>query len=107
MLVLEEDGTKACERFLRQARLLDDGTFKACLQALVNAVPRTMKKGKFVRAEAALLDKLRDAFFPDLEVPPDEAPPPLPSQQTFGFAQAAEEVEEYEEEDGEGESEEE
>lgn len=95
MLVLEEDGAKACERFLRQARLLTDGTFKACLQALVNAVPRTMKKGKFVRAEAALLDKLRDAFFPDLEVPPEEAPPPLPSQQAFGFAKAAEVVEEY------------
>jgi hypothetical protein len=107
MLVLEEDGAKACERFLRQARLLGDGTFKACLQALVNAVPRTMKKGKFVRAEAALLDKLRDAFFPDLEVPPEEAPPPLPSQQTFGFAKAAEDVEEYgeEAEDEEGDEE--
>ena len=107
MLVLEEDGTKACERFLRQARLLDDGTFKACLQALVNAVPRTMKKGKFVRAEAALLDKLRDAFFPDLEVPPEEVPPPLPAQQAFGFAKAAEDVEEYgeEAEDEEGDEE--
>jgi len=57
-----------------------------------------MKKGKLVRAEAALLDKLRDAFFPDLEVPREEAPPPLPAQQIFGFAKAAEDVEEYGEE---------
>jgi hypothetical protein len=102
MLVLEEDGSRACERFLRQARLLNDGTFKACLQALINAVPRTKKKGRFIRQEAELLDKLRDAFFQDLEVPPEEAPPALPSQQAFGFAKAAEDVEEYgEEEDGE------
>jgi putative DNA methylase len=102
MLVFEEDGSRACERFLHQAHLLSDTTFKACLQALINAVPRTKKKGKFVRPEAALLDKLRDAFFPDLEVPPEEAPPALPSQQAFGFAKAAEDVEEYgEEEDGE------
>jgi len=101
MLVFEEDGARACERFLRQAHLLNDATFKACLQALINAVPRTMKKGKFVRPEAALLDRLRDAFFQDLQVPPEEAPPALPAQQAFGFAKAAEEVEDY------GESEEE
>ncbi len=102
MLVFEEDGARACERFLRQARLLNDGTFKACLQALINAVPRAKKKGKFVRPEAALLDRLRDAFFQDLEVPPEEAPPALPAQQAFGFAKAAEETEEYgAEEDGE------
>ncbi len=107
MLVLDEDGQRACERFLRQARLLQDGTFKACLQALINAVPRTKKKGKFVRAEAALLDKLRDIFFPDLTVPPEEAPPPLPAQQTFGFAKAAEDAEEYGEDEEEDEAEDE
>ena len=103
MLVLEEDGSRACERFLRQARLLNDGTFKACLQALINAVPRAKKKGKFVRPEAALLDRLRDAFFQDLEVPPEEAPPALPAQQAFGFAKAAEDVAEYEESEEEAE----
>ena len=107
MLVLEEDGSRACERFLRQARLVNDGTFRACLQALLNAVPRTRKKGKFVRAEAELLDKLRDAFFPDLQVPPEEAPPALPPQQALPFAKAAEEVEEYGESEEEEEVEEE
>lgn len=101
MLVLEEDGSRACERFLRQARLLNDGTFKACLQALINAVPRTKKKGKFIRPEAESLDQLRDTFFSDLQVPPEEYPPPLPSQEAFAFAKVAEELEEY------GESEEE
>jgi hypothetical protein len=107
MLVFEEDGARACERFLRQAHLLNDATFKACLQALINAVPRTKKKGKFVRPEAALLDRLRDAFFQDLQVPPEEAPPALPSQQAFGFAKAAEDVEEYGEEEDREEAEEE
>ena len=100
MLVFEEDGARACERFLRQAHFLNDATFKACLQALINAVPRTKKKGKFVRTEAEVLDQLRDAFFPDLQIPPEEAPPALPAQQAFGFAKAAEDVEEYGE-DGE------
>lgn len=103
MLVFEEDGARACERFLLQARLLNDGTFKACLQALINAVPRTKKKGKFVRPEAALLDKLRDAFFQDLKIPPEEAAPALPAQQAFGFAKVAEDVAEYEESEEEAE----
>lgn len=97
MLVLEEDGARACDRFLRQAHLLNDGTFKACLQALLNAVPRTRKKGRLIRPEAELLDRLRDAFFTDLQTPPEEAPPVPPPQQAFGFAKAAEEVEEYSE----------
>lgn len=97
MLVLEEDGSRACDRFLRQARLLNDGTFKACLQALLNSVPRTRKKGRLIRPEAELLDKLRDAFFTDLQAPPEEAPPLLAPQQTFPFTKAAEEVEEYRE----------
>jgi hypothetical protein len=101
MLVLEEDGSRACERFLRQTRLLNDGTFKACLQALINAVPRTKKKGKFVRLEAELLDKLRDAFFPDLRVPPEEAPPTYPTQQVFEYAKVAEEAADYSEDEEE------
>jgi putative DNA methylase len=74
MLVYDEDGAMACEAFLKRAGLMTDSTFKACLQAMINAIPRTKVKGKFVRPEADLLDKLRSAFFEKLEVPAEAEP---------------------------------
>jgi adenine-specific DNA methylase len=74
MLIYYEDGPLACEAFLKRTALLTDSTFKACLQALLNAIPRTQIKGKFVRPEADTLDRLRLAFFEDLEVPVEEEP---------------------------------
>jgi adenine-specific DNA methylase len=68
LLVYDEDGAVACEAFLKRAGLMADSTFIACLQAMINAVPRTKIKGKFIRPEAALLDKLRAAFFEELAV---------------------------------------
>ncbi|MBM3495297.1 MAG: DUF1156 domain-containing protein, partial [Armatimonadetes bacterium] len=41
MLLYGEDGAAACQQFLRRAGLLGDSTFKALLQALINAIPRT------------------------------------------------------------------
>jgi adenine-specific DNA methylase len=81
MLIYQEDGAKACESFLRNTGLLNDGTFKACLQALLNAVPRTKIKDKFVRVEAELLENMRLAFFEDLTPPPDEGLPSLDPEQ--------------------------
>jgi putative DNA methylase len=75
MLVYEEDGARACEQFLKRTGLLNDGTFKACLQALLNAIPRTKVKDTFVRPEAETLERLRLAFFEELVVPAEEAPP--------------------------------
>jgi len=69
MLVYGEDGATACESFLRRTGLRNDATFRLCLQAMINAVPRAQRKGKFVRPEADLLDRLRTAFFEELEVP--------------------------------------
>jgi len=80
MLVYAEDGAPACETFLKRAGLRNDGTFKACLQAMLNAVPRTQIKGKFVRPEAEVLDRLRLAFFEELEVPVEEEPEEKPEQ---------------------------
>ena len=51
-----------------------DSTFKACLQAMLNAIPRTKIKGKFARKEAEILENMRLAFFDDLEVPMEEEP---------------------------------
>lgn len=65
MLVYEEDGPGACDLFLLRTGLKRDATFKAVLQTLLNAIPRTQVKGQFVRPEAAILDNLRLAFYAD------------------------------------------
>ena len=84
MLIYHEDGAPACEAFLKRTGLLTDGTFKACLQALLNATPRTQIKGQFVRPEAEVLDRLRLAFFEDLEVPVEEEQPEQVEQLKLG-----------------------
>jgi adenine-specific DNA methylase len=98
MLIYEEDGAGACDVFLQNRGLKRDTTFKAGLQALINAIPRTKVKGKFVRPEAAVLDNMRLAFYADeLTVPPEEEPV-VPGAQQLGLF---DEVEEEEEEEGE------
>jgi len=72
LLVYEEDGAQACEAFLKRTGLMGDGTFKACLQAMLNAVPRVRVKGRLVRPEAEALERLREAFFEELEAPGEE-----------------------------------
>lgn len=71
MLLYEADGSHACEAFLRRHGYLTDGTFRACVQALLNAIPRTRDRHGFVRPEATVLDGMRAAFYPDLVVPPE------------------------------------
>ncbi len=80
MLVYEEDGAAACEAFLRRTGLMADSTFRACVQAMLNAIPRAQAKGKFVRPEMEILERMRLAFFPDLEVPEEPSPPPKMEQ---------------------------
>ncbi len=73
MLIYEEDGAGACDVFLQNRNLKRDTTFRAGLQTLINAIPRTKVKNKFVRPEADVLDRMRLAFYADeLTVPPEE-----------------------------------
>jgi adenine-specific DNA methylase len=72
MLLYKEDGSQACQHFLRETGFQNDSTFKALIQALLQAIPRTKQKGKFARPEAEVLDAMLLAFFDDLPVPPDE-----------------------------------
>lgn len=74
MLIYQADGAQAAAAFLKRTGLRNDGTFKAVLQALLNAIPRTQVKGKFVRPEAAVLENLRLSFFEELAVPVEEEP---------------------------------
>jgi adenine-specific DNA methylase len=72
MMIYSEDGAGPCEVFLRESGLRRDGTFKALIQALLNAIPRTRIKGKFLRPEAEVLENMRLAFFDDLAAPVEE-----------------------------------
>ncbi|MFH1931513.1 MAG: DUF1156 domain-containing protein [Pseudomonadota bacterium] len=85
MLVYEEDGAKACEVFLKRAGLMNDAQFKAGLQAMINAVPRTKEKDKFKRPEAATLEALCLAFFEDISLPVEEELVQLPEQLEMQF----------------------
>ena len=71
MLVYAEDGGAACEVFLKRTGLLRDPAFQSAIEAFVRAVPRVQKDGAFIRPEAAQLEALRAAFFPDVEPPAD------------------------------------
>jgi hypothetical protein len=101
MLLYQEDGATATQRFLQRTGLLFDDHFKNGLQALINAIPRTRDaKGKFLRPEADILEKLRLAFFPDLTAPPEPEPPPIIAKAgKLGFEEAENEEPEEEDED--------
>jgi len=101
MLVYQEDGSGAAQRFLQRSGLLYDNGFQNCLQALLNAIPRTKDaRGHFLRPEADLLEKLRLAFFPELTVPKEPEPPAtLPKPGKLDFAEPEEEELEEGEED--------
>jgi putative DNA methylase len=104
MLLYQEDGAKACEAFLKQAGLRKDATFKACLQAMMNAIPRTKEKGKFVRPEAEVLEAMRLAFFDDIVPPLEEEIKIEELQHAFtgaGFEAATDDEEDEVEEDEE------
>jgi len=99
MMVYEEDGAGACDVFLKKSGLKTDGAFKACLQALLNAIPRSRIKGKFARPEAEVLENLRLAFFDDLQAPVEEEPELAVAAQLGlgeGFEEEGEEGEEDE-----------
>jgi len=103
MMLYTEDGSAACKVFLNKTGLAKDSTFKACVQAMINAIPRTKSKGKFVRPEAETLEAMRLAFFDDLVAPPEEKLPKVEVQTTFK-GKDFEEAENDEEGEDEGEN---
>ena len=73
LYVAAEDGLPAAKALIDRTGLVNDRRFLDCIQGLVRAIPRTKEKGQFVRSEAAVLDDLVTAYFPDIELPEDEA----------------------------------
>jgi putative DNA methylase len=73
MHVADVDGLPAAKALMDRAQLLRDPSFTACVQGLVNSIPRTKEKGEWVRPEAETLDRLCTAYLPGIEIPPDPA----------------------------------
>jgi adenine-specific DNA methylase len=99
MMVYSEDGAGACDLFLQRTGLKNNATFKALLQSLINAIPRSRIKGKFVRPEAEVLENMRLAFYADSLTAPVEVEPKLPMEQQLGLGFAEDEAEDGEEEE--------
>ncbi|NLE61805.1 MAG: DUF1156 domain-containing protein, partial [Planctomycetes bacterium] len=102
MMVYDEDGAKACGVFLAKHGLKNDSRFKACIEALMKAIPTTRdKKGAFIRPEMQTLEALRLAFFEDLPAPKEEEVPKVEEQKTlFTMDGGDEDVDEDEDEEG-------
>lgn len=71
LYVADADGLADAKALVDRTGLANDNRFMACLQGLVNAIPRTKDKGNWVRPEAGLLDGLVTAYFPEIEIPED------------------------------------
>jgi len=69
LYVADVDGLAEAKALIDRAGLASDSRFMACVQGLVNAIPRTKNKGQWVRPEAGLLDALVTAYFPEIEIP--------------------------------------
>jgi putative DNA methylase len=103
MMIYDEEGSKACQRFVNRQGLRTDSRVKALVQAMMEAIPTTRDKdGKFLRLEMATLDALRLLFWEDLP-PPKEEEPPKADQARFLFPVEDDEEEMEEEETEEAE----
>ena len=70
--IVHHDGAAAARHWADERGLAADDTFIACLQGLVNAIPRIRKDGKFNVTEAALLDRIVTTCYPDLIEAPED-----------------------------------
>ncbi len=73
LYIVSEDGPEAAKRWLDERGLAADNRFRACLQALLRAIPRSKTiDGDWNIAEAGHLDRLTSSYFTDLERPYEE-----------------------------------
>ena len=68
MHLVDQDGPAAAKAWLDRMGLSDDQGFRAALQGLVNAMPRSKTNGKWDIPEAGWLDTIC-FYFPDVTVP--------------------------------------
>ncbi len=72
LAIAESSGLAAAKAAMDRAGMSSDQKFASLVQAAVNAVPRTKKKGEFTRPEAEWLDKLASTYFVDSVELPEE-----------------------------------
>ena len=75
LYLVETDGTPVAKRWLDDRGLTTNQKFLDCLQALINAVPRSKNKGEWNVAEAKILDRLATTHFPQISIPEDPEDP--------------------------------
>jgi adenine-specific DNA methylase len=106
MLIFDEDGAHACERWLRQRGLDRDAPLRACFQAMANAIPITKSKGTYIRPEMALLDRMNDALGLEITFQVETVPDLSAFQRSlFGRTDADQDGEDVEDEEAEDEDE--
>ncbi|NED58709.1 DUF1156 domain-containing protein [Micromonospora aurantiaca] len=71
LYVATEDGMPAAKQLMDRLGLIEDSSFLATVQGLVNAIPRTKLKGNWVFPEAGLLDTLAMLYLPSIVFPSD------------------------------------
>ena len=69
MLVYEEDGITAAERWLDRVHLRGEQRFADLVRAAIYAIPRTRTKDEYIRPEARVLAGLRATLFDSIEAP--------------------------------------
>lgn len=65
MYVADVDGLPAAKVFMERLGLTRDTGFLACVQGLVNSIPRVRLKGEWTAPEAGTLDRLVGAYLSD------------------------------------------
>lgn len=73
MVIADADGLAAAKAVCDRLGLLGDQRFVSLVQAMVRAIPRTRKKGKFIRSESDVLDRFCTAYLPQVELPVEES----------------------------------
>ena len=71
--IVHHDDAAAARHWADERGLTTDDTFTACLQGLVNAIPRTRKGGEFNVPEADLLDRIVTTNYSDVIELPEES----------------------------------
>lgn len=70
MLIHDEEGMQAADRWLIMNSKKDDERFNALVEAAIHAVPRARdNSGEFARPEARILESLRSTLFDHIEDP--------------------------------------
>uniref|UniRef100_A0A7C2BE46 DUF1156 domain-containing protein n=1 Tax=Thermomicrobium roseum TaxID=500 RepID=A0A7C2BE46_THERO len=100
LVIAEEDGVGAAERYLERVGLRQQNDFRAYVAALLEAIPRQRgTDGRLQLPEAHWLEVLRAHCYPDLAPPPQPEPRIVYDQAQLAFSERDASVDENGEEE--------